>query len=262
MKQQILDPTLILAAKTGNLELPDLDLLLKNGTLIDTHGVNAETAILAASQNNHRDVAHFLIGKLCLSDKNGNSMLHIALQCSKSISLLRYINNNNETPIGRANNEEMIRFVVVRTILRFDYNEALLYCPPVTPIATQITQKGNERAIEMHRQTEYSMINPLSPLPASNNHDSESLNISHLFWRAIDNSKEKDSSFIFQYFNVYPFNRLQDSERVAEAMSGYKTDIECNIINESVLYAFAMIKKHISHELETTVASIIIVKKN
>ena len=273
-------PALLLAAKTGNLELTDL--LLKKGALIDARGMNEETPILAASENNHHDVAHFLIennAKLCLSDENGNSMLHIAckhcypeiaelvLQCSKSISLLRHININNETPIERANNEEMIRFVLVRAILRFDYNKALSYGPPETPpIERQITQKGNGRAIEMHRQLKYSMINPLSPLPASNSHnnnnnnnnndDSESLNISHLFWRAIGNGK--DSSFIFQNFNVYPFDRLQDSERVvvltrvAQAMSGYKTDIERNILNGSALYAvFAMIKKRISHELET-----------
>ena len=90
-----------------------------------------------------------------------------------------------------------------------------------------------------------------------NNTQGSNANMSQLFWRAIGNGKGKDASFIFQNFDVYPFDRLQDSERivvltkVAEAMSGYKTDIECNILNESALFAvFAMIKKRIANELD------------
>ena len=76
---------------------------------------------------------------------------------------------------------------------------------------------------------------------------------SHLFWRTIGRGKDK---CIFQSFQVYPFDRLQDSERivvltrVAEAMSGYRTDLAVNILHESTLYVvFAMMKRHIRDEI-------------
>jgi hypothetical protein len=64
-------------------------------------------------------------------------------------------------------------------------------------------------------------------------------------------------SYMFQNFGVFPFDRLNDTERiivlteVAEAMSGYKTDLKCNILNESALYAvFALMKARIKKELD------------
>ena len=62
---------------------------------------------------------------------------------------------------------------------------------------------------------------------------------------------------MFQNFGVYPFDRLNDTERiivlteVAEAMSGYKMDLKCNILSESALYAvFALMKARIKKELD------------
>jgi hypothetical protein len=64
-------------------------------------------------------------------------------------------------------------------------------------------------------------------------------------------------SYMFQNFGVYPFDRLNDTERiivlteVAEAMSGYKADLKCNVLNESALYAvFALMKARIKKELD------------
>jgi hypothetical protein len=64
-------------------------------------------------------------------------------------------------------------------------------------------------------------------------------------------------SYMFQNFGVYPFDRLNDTERiivlteVAEAMSGYKPDLKCNVLNESALYAvFALMKARIKKELD------------
>ena len=72
---------------------------------------------------------------------------------------------------------------------------------------------------------------------------------SYLFWTAMGVGKD---SYMFQNFGVYPFDRLNDTERikvlteVAEAMSGYKVDPTCNILNESALYAvFALMKARI-----------------
>ena len=94
------------------------------------------------------------------------------------------------------------------------------------------------------------MENPFKPLPVDN---PDVVPTSHLFWRTIGCGKDR---CVFQSFAVYPFDRLQDSERiviltrVAEAMSGYKTDLKCNILNESTLYViFAMMKRHIKEEI-------------
>jgi hypothetical protein len=108
---------------------------------------------------------------------------------------------------------------------------------------------------------------------------------SFLFWTALGVGKD---SYMFQNFGVYPFDRLNDTERiiiltevnlvsfpalrililifvsfllfffcfpfakqVAEAMSGYKSDLKPNILNESALYAvFALMKARIKKELE------------
>ncbi len=77
---------------------------------------------------------------------------------------------------------------------------------------------------------------------------------SFLFWTAMGVGKD---SYMFQNFGVYPFDRLNDTERiivlteVAEAMSGYKLDLKCNILNESALYAvFALMKARIKKELD------------
>ncbi len=77
---------------------------------------------------------------------------------------------------------------------------------------------------------------------------------SYLFWTAMGVGKD---SYMFQNFGVYPFDRLNDTERiivlteVAEAMSGYKADLKCNVLNESALYAvFALMKARIKKELD------------
>jgi len=80
---------------------------------------------------------------------------------------------------------------------------------------------------------------------------------SYLFWTAMGVGKD---SFMFQNFGVYPFDRLNDTERiivlteVAEGMSGYKSNIRPNILNESALYAvFALMKARIDKELSERV---------
>ena len=62
---------------------------------------------------------------------------------------------------------------------------------------------------------------------------------------------------MFQNFGVFPFDRLNDTERivvlteVAEAMSGYRVGLVGNVLNESALYAvFALMKARIKRELE------------
>jgi len=78
--------------------------------------------------------------------------------------------------------------------------------------------------------------------------------MSYLFWFSMGVGKD---SYMFQNFGVYPFDRLNDTERiivlteVAEAVSGYKPDLKCNILNESALYAvFALMKARIKKELD------------
>jgi len=77
---------------------------------------------------------------------------------------------------------------------------------------------------------------------------------SHLFWTAIGVGAD---SLMFQPLHVYPFDRLQDTERilvlaqVAEAMTGLSTqELQPNVLNESALYAvFALMKIRIQKEI-------------
>lgn len=102
---------------------------------------------------------------------------------------------------------------------------------------------SEDTALDGSLVTTISPFRELPPGPAS-----------YLFWTAMGVGKD---SYMFQNFGVYPFDRLNDTERiialteVAEAMSGYKLDLKCNILNESALYAvFALMKARIKKELD------------
>jgi hypothetical protein len=76
---------------------------------------------------------------------------------------------------------------------------------------------------------------------------------SRLFWAAMGVGKD---SYMFQNYNIFPFDRLNDTERiivlteVAEAMSGYNADPDHSVLSESALYAvFALMKARIYTEL-------------
>jgi hypothetical protein len=82
--------------------------------------------------------------------------------------------------------------------------------------------------------------------------------MTHLFWASMGLGKD---TYIFQNFGVYPFDRLNDAERiavlaeVAEAMSGYRVDLRCNVLNESALFTvFAVMKARVKKECDDACA--------
>merc|ERR1712228_543631 len=141
-------------------------------------------------------------------------------------------NANKKTPIELSTNASLIRLCLVSIIEQCSSSHSVHKLLPV-----------------IGEQNKIRITSPFVALPVDN---PDHIPTSHLFWRTIGCGKDK---CIFSSFDVYPFDRLQDSERivvltkVAEAMSGYKLDLECNQLNESTLFVvFAMMKRRIKEE--------------
>ncbi|ETO01116.1 inversin protein alternative isoform, partial [Reticulomyxa filosa] len=170
------------------------------------------------------------------NDNDGNDVGIVGIdECS---SLLSIENGDEQTPMQVCCNEDLCDLLFLHC-LQGNNAKRTLECSH-TPTHTLCTT--NKKI----------MINPLeTPLPTESDHDF--LPFSHLFWRGIGQQKDH---FMYHSFHIYPFDRLQDSERVvvltrvAEAMSGYKPIVQANVLYESALYVvFAMIKRQIYDEI-------------
>lgn len=75
-----------------------------------------------------------------------------------------------------------------------------------------------------------------------------------LFWSAIGVGRD---NAMFQQLGVYPFDRLNDTERivvlteVCERIAGYRQDIDIDVLRDSALFAvFAMMKLRVKKEID------------
>ena len=280
MHSVIVNPAFILAAKNGHIGV--CKYLLSKGANIETRGINGETPLLIAADNNHSKMCKFLLNKananILTCDNFGNSILHIA--CNRGykkiakiiidyynklnslqsqqintdnidnyLPLSYLLNHNKLTPIQLAKSEKLIRIILINIINRNRPNTIIYNDDDDVNIKCRHNNNNNDNIKQKTKQQKPRIISPFKPLPID---QTSHIPTSHLFWRTIGCDKDK---CIFQSFNIYPFDRLKDSERivvltrVAEAMSGYKTDIKCNILNESTLYiVFVMMKKHIKQD--------------
>lgn len=218
------EPAMILAARCGHIEI--LSLLISLGADVETRDANGDTPLLAAVEAGHSAVVSWLlqsprVAEINASDDDRNSVLHVASfgtaamvsQVLKAGATGNVLNDEDETPLDVSKSTK-----TARTILEF-----------------------------------FS-----APLPAdsrSGPFDELALGpVTSLFWSAL--AVGKDNS-MFQPCDVYPFDRLNDTERiivltrVTEGISGYRSDVPCDILHESALYAvFALIKTRVRREIE------------
>eukprot|EP01083_Nonionella_stella_P211845 765551_1 len=203
---RLINPALLLSCKNGHLSV--CKYLLSRGANIETRGILGETPLLIAAQNNHDKLCKYLLSctsaDILSSDNYGNNILHIALSNSyenivyiilnykikyKSKSLIYDKNIHRQTPIQVCKSSKLIRLILTHII--------------------QNTSSNNN--IHMILDSDDTICNnksPFIPLPVDN---PDHIATSHLFWKTIGCGKDR---CIFQSFNVYPFDRLQDSERI------------------------------------------------
>jgi len=241
------ETALALAARHGHLEVATA--LIKNGAFVDARAADGTTPLFTAVEYNQEEVVAFLIemrANVNIPDYHRNSILHVAassgyvelaLLLCRAGACANVLNDDNEAPIEVAKTSE-----VCRLLLEFQSNYGDLDFE-------REAERQQRLLVDPHNLD--TACSPFRELPAGP--------ASYLFWTAMGVGKD---SYMFQNFGVYPFDRLNDTERiivlteVAEAMSGYKADPVCNILNESALYAvFALMKARIKKELEDSEAN-------
>eukprot|EP00457_Paulinella_chromatophora_P000221 gb/GEZN01000221.1/.p1 GENE.gb/GEZN01000221.1/~~gb/GEZN01000221.1/.p1 ORF type:complete len:1802 (+),score=284.99 gb/GEZN01000221.1/:73-5478(+) len=225
------ETALSLAARNGH-EMVVLS-LLKIGHKLECKNASGATPLYTSLEANQEGIFNLLLDRKAnvnVMDTSRNSILHVAsrqgLASMVSKILLagaatNILNDKEETPLEVAKNAEICRLIL-------EFHTSAQFPPPISS------------------KTPGTATSPFRELPSGP--------ASYLFWTAMGVGKD---SYMFQNFGVYPFDRLNDTERiivlteVAEAMSGYKMDLKCNILNESALYAvFALMKARIKKELE------------
>ena len=243
------DTALHLSAAHGHYDIVDLLCKVSTGTAIEERNNAGQTPLYVAVDNNQAHVVALLLekgAKVNAADAARNSILHVAaangyapivLMVLKAGAVLTGMNDKDETALEVSKNSE-----ICRLLLEFTTATLTLDPPSSTP------------SLSSHPATSPHILSPHLPTPISPFRELPSGPSSYLFWTAMGVGKD---SYMFQNFGVFPFDRLNDTERiivlteVAEAMSGYKTDLKGNLLNESALYAvFALMKARIKRELE------------
>ena len=244
------DTALHLSAAHGHYDIVNLLCKVSTGTAVEERNSAGQTPLYVAVDNNQAHVVALLLeknAKVNASDNARNSILHVAaangyapivLMVLKAGAVLTGMNDKDETALEVSKNSE-----ICRLLLEFTTATLTLDSPPPTTAA-----------LSSHPATSPHILSPHLPTPISPFRELPSGPSSYLFWTAMGVGKD---SYMFQNFGVFPFDRLNDTERiivlteVAEAMSGYKTDLKGNLLNESALYAvFALMKARIKRELE------------
>ena len=243
------DTALHLSAAHGHYDIVDLLCKVSTGTAIEERNNAGQTPLYVAVDNNQAHVVALLLekgAKVNAADNARNSILHVAaangyapivLMVLKAGAVLTGMNDKDETALEVSKNSEICRLLLEFT------TSTLALDPP-----------SHSSAPASHPATSPHILSPHLPTPVSPFRELPSGPSSYLFWTAMGVGKD---SYMFQNFGVFPFDRLNDTERiivlteVAEAMSGYKTDLKGNLLNESALYAvFALMKARIKRELE------------
>ena len=246
------DSAVHLAAARGHYDI--VSSLVKAGCPLDERNADGQTPLYVAADNNQAHVVALLLesgAAVNSSDHSGNSVLHVAcgngyapivLILVKSGAGLSAVNDKDETPLEASKNSE-----ICRILLEHNATTAAAASP-------QLPASHSASASLSAPETSPHILSPHLATPASPFRELPAGASSFLFWTAMGVGKD---SYMFQNFGVFPFDRLNDTERiivlteVAEAMSGYKPDLRCNLLNESALYAvFALMKARIKAELE------------
>ena len=244
------DTALHLSAAHGHYDIVDLLCKVSTGTAIEERNNAGQTPLYVAVDNNQAHVVALLLekgGVVNAADTAHNSILHVAaangyapivLMVLKAGAVLTGMNDKDETALEVSKNSEICRLLL-------EFTTVTLTLDPPSPTAA---------ALSSHPATSPHILSPHLPTPISPFRELPSGPSSYLFWTAMGVGKD---SYMFQNFGVFPFDRLNDTERiivlteVAEAMSGYKTDLKGSLLNESALYAvFALMKARIKRELE------------
>ena len=243
------DTALHLSAAHGHYDIVAALCKVSMGTPIEERNNAGQTPLYVAVDNNQAHVVALMLekgAKVNAADTARNSILHVAaangyapivLMVLKAGAVLTGMNDKDETALEVSKNSE-----ICRLLLEFTTATLTLDPPSSTP------------PLSSHPATSPHILSPHLPTPISPFRELPSGPSSYLFWTAMGVGKD---SYMFQNFGVFPFDRLNDTERiivlteVAEAMSGYKTDLRGNLLNESALYAvFALMKARIKRELE------------
>ena len=244
------DTALHLSAAHGHYDIVDLLCKVSTaGTGVEERNNAGQTPLYVAVDNNQAHVVALLLekgAKVNAADTARNSILHVAaangyapivLMVLKAGAVLTGMNDKDETALEVSKNSEVCRLLL-------EFTTATLSLDPPSPAP----------ALSSHPATSPHILSTHLPTPISPFRELPSGPSSYLFWTAMGVGKD---SYMFQNFGVFPFDRLNDTERiivlteVAEAMSGYKTDLKGSLLNESALYAvFALMKARIKRELE------------
>ena len=264
------DTAMHLAAAHGHYDV--VESLLKVGCPLDDPNGEGQTPLFCAVDHNQAHVVALLLekgAKVNSVDQQHSSILHVAaahgnapivLILLKADAQLNVINDKDETPLEVSKNSDICRILLEYNTphMQEDHlrergagGHALLPAssqPSSIPSSTLSPYTASAPETSPHILSPH-LATPISPfreLPAGPS--------SYLFWTAMGVGKD---SYMFQNFGVFPFDRLNDTERiivlteVAESMSGYTRDLRCTLLNESALYAvFALMKARIKRELE------------
>jgi len=276
-----LDPALIRAAKRGNKDVASY--LLEMGASIEARGAKSDVSpLLSAVLNKKQDMMRFLLKKkadVSSTDSSSNTILHIAAQTGFAVAVgialnagakCNVLNASGHSPLECSKNEGIARIIL-------EWFEG-------SQNKTEFTnRKLGERSklfqddtdSEFESASEHFLLgscdhcdghqSPFERLPPGAPAD--------LFWNALKDplepppkkkkKRDKDLCIRADYdclaltkFGIYPFDRLERSERialildVAEALGGYKPIEKTNILLESSLYAvFELIKRRICDEI-------------
>ena len=273
------DTALHLAAAHGHYEL--VESLLKVGCPVDDRNADGQSALHCAVEHQQAHVVALLLEKgarVNSVDAQHNSLLHVAaghgnapivLMLLKANAQLSGLNDRDETPLEVSKNSEIVRILLEHNTtaqhmqqqqqhqhqhqhqLALPHSSAMYSAADSTALVSTTSSSSSSSS---GPETSPHIVSPPLAVPVSPFRELPSGPSSFLFWTAMGVGKD---SYMFQNFGVFPFDRLNDTERiivlteVAEAMSGYKTELRCTLLNESALYAvFALMKARIRRELE------------
>mmetsp|Transcript_1866 Transcript_1866/g.4288 ORF Transcript_1866/g.4288 Transcript_1866/m.4288 type:complete len:1872 (-) Transcript_1866:313-5928(-) len=258
---QIVDELFLASAEYGHLEL--LRVLIHKVTSLECVNENGQGGLTLAACNGHTDVMRVLIKAKAALDTQchqGFTPILAAIQCDQeraasqlclSKANLHVTTVHQQTPMHLAASKGM--FQLMALLLENKASMNALSVNDESPLEVAKDSATCRWMLEwfcknsgLEETEDKGVTSPFKDLPPGP--------ASYLFWTAMGVGKD---SYMFQNFGVYPFDRLNDTERiivlteVAEGMSGYKSNLRCNILNESALYAvFALMKARIDKELD------------
>ena len=269
---------LIIAARFGHKEL--CELLLKHNAALEHKSHDGITPLYAAVEFNQLHITELLIkqynANIHVLDTQHNTLLHVAAHNGFSpiiLLLFQYniscnvLNDRDETPLEVAKNSETARILLENHIQHNYTPHSHMHHTHMTHNQNNNQQQYNHNTNNESKSPHIHNINTTASQQSHSHphsHDFDTCPFrelpsgaaSYLFWTAIGVGKD---SFMFQNFGIYPFDRLNDTERIiilteiAETMSGFKKNIQPNILNESSLYAvFALMKARLKLELQYT----------